>query len=543
MKNFLSTLTAGCICLLSLFTSCNSNENNPNTEKTVSLTKGMQFNFSFSDFNEKDTIEVSRASNIELQKETVAMGQLFTDVTLQRDTTRHNTPAQTRALSDGTYTIQAYQGGTLKGAMKGTITAGVFTATTPNQDIMLEPGSYRFVCCNDKVNVVGSTWTITQENAGKALIGVSYIRISPTPQKQQITFEMKHVVSKVTAGVITEGYPAKGVKGRLEITNEIPHKLTYDIASGECMYSDYAPVSVEMDGTRTGDLYLFPSWLKGGNFKLTLTAGTAYKLPIKNRSVRFSAAMSFEANKAYRLNYVLKYNYIYLYSDGSTGQYTDAAHKNKTPIAMVVSQRKKLAIALKDASDMRNGSYWHQGMGYDNTFSSANYADHLYDFNGEKYTWDPTYSKDGVTIKANNKAYVPFYAVAHYNPGVTITGSNIGKWFLPTLGEWNLFSKNLNLADNDFGEQFKTQYKYAPSEYGFYRANGTPIERSSRSNMGYNFYVSSSEHSQGTCYAWFARRYKDFNTSQSVDYWGGAAVVPKDGMGRGPHFYRPFIHY
>ena len=29
-----------------------------------------------------------------------------------------------------------------------------------------------------------------------------------------------------------------------------------------------------------------------------------------------------------------------------------------------------------------------------------------------------------------------FYRAAHYNPGVSVTGINVGKWYLPALGEW-----------------------------------------------------------------------------------------------------------
>ena len=73
-------------------------------------------------------------------------------------------------------------------------------------------------------------------------------------------------------------------------------------------------------------------------------------------------------------------------------------------------------------------------------------------------TWTSTYSTDG-KVKANESTdYPAFYAAAHYSPGVPITGTNVGKWFLPTLGEWNLLSKNLNLelVDLRLGSQLNT---------------------------------------------------------------------------------------
>ena len=56
--------------------------------------------------------------------------------------------------------------------------------------------------------------------------------------------------------------------------------------------------------------------------------------------------------------------------------------------------------------------------------------------NGEHWTWDASGSVDG-SIKANESAKYPaFYAAAHYNPGVQLTGTLATKrWYLPSLGE------------------------------------------------------------------------------------------------------------
>ena len=115
-----------------------------------------------------------------------------------------------------------------------------------------------------------------------------------------------------------------------------------------------------------------------------------------------------------------------------------------------MSRSKRLAVALKDA---RNEVPTHFGAStfpwsahslqnsQSMTTMSNNIADHINDFKGEDYTWTSTYSTDG-KVKANESTdYPAFYAAAHYSPGVPITGTNVGKWFLPTLGEWNLLSK------------------------------------------------------------------------------------------------------
>ena len=245
-------------------------------------------------------------------------------------------------------------------------------------------------------------------------------------------------------------------------------------------------------------MYFFPG-TAGSQLKLTLTGGTAYRMPVAGRTVLFPALALMAANGSYTLQMALHYNYIYLYSDGTTGQYTDAAHSGKTPIGIVVSRSKRLAVALKNAAEgvlrQQFGSpvaatLW-SASALQNTQSlttmSSNIAAHIADFKGEDYTWTSTYSTDG-KVKGNEAAdYPAFYAAAHYDPGVPVTGSNVGKWFLPTLGEWNLLSRNLNLEIVDL--PLITTYTsftnpprpgaypsgLCPVDYGFRRASGNVI--------------------------------------------------------------------
>ena len=58
----------------------------------------------------------------------------------------------------------------------------------------------------------------------------------------------------------------------------------------------------------------------------------------------------------------------------------------------------------------------------------------LNDVDGYKWTWETAGSEDG-TVKANdNNNYTCFYAAANYKPGVET--QNIGKWYLPAMGEF-----------------------------------------------------------------------------------------------------------
>lgn len=550
MKRFLSTWISGVTVFSLLFTACGTDEQEKSSTKGVDLVKGVNFSISFSDYDDSTAVEgETRSRKNEQAKTIIPMGKLFAEVVIQRNAPKavsEESTEQTRSLTDGTYTICAYQGGVLKGTLKGVVSSNVFTATSPNQDIVLEPGTYTFVCCNDKVNATGSTWTISRENAGTALIGINKdIEVKTTPRRQDIKFEMKHVGCQINMEIKTEDYPTENLKATLISTVPLPQVATFSPATLSFSYSHPAAFSKEIGGNKNEILYFFPG-INGANFKLTLNSGKAYKLPVAGRNVTFPALTTTKINGYYGLNYILKYNYIYLYSDGSIGQFTDPTHTSKTPIAVVVSRKKKLAVALNQASYTYNGAYWHRGYGSeDNSFMSETYSDHLNDFHGEDYTWNPAYSKDGTTIKANDQNYNAFYQAAHYNPGVMITGANVGKWFLPTIGELNLLNRNLNFADTDFGFEDASKYLYTPVNYAFYRVNGTEFAKTNGNSWtDYTNYISSSEHSSMKCYVWQGLQYQDlFMMMQLINEWRGVSTAFKDGPGSKGYYIRPFIHY
>ena len=164
------------VALLLLVAGCSSEDNN-SKETKVNITKDLKFTLSFSDYNAEKATEGTRATNIDVsKKEIIPMGNLFAEASMQLDTAKDisaKQTAKTRAISDGIYTIYAYQGSTLKGTLKGTVTSNVFTATSPNQEIGLTPGTYTFVCANEKVNTSGTTWPINRPDIETARIGIA----------------------------------------------------------------------------------------------------------------------------------------------------------------------------------------------------------------------------------------------------------------------------------------------------------------------------------------------------------------------------------
>ena len=577
MKTFKTTIiSAACVVSALLLAAC-SNDDMPNGKTTtqINAAENIEFSLSFSDYNAEDTVNhaTRAAMDAELAKpRIVPMGDMmYAEVSLQRDTTKA-TPkekaAATRALTDGTYTIYAYQGTTLKGTLTGIVSSNVFTPTSSNQEIGLEPGTYTFVCCNDKVNVSGETWTIDRANLENARIGIAAGQvITATPRKQKVAFEMKHVGSRLKVQLQADGFPIWDPAGTLTSTANIPSKVEFNTATQTYTMKEDAALAENLTFTNVphtsflnqnasapanwNDYYYFLPSTKGADLKLSLTGGTAYRLPLNGRSVTFPALASMTPNSSYYLVMKLHYNYIYLYSDGKTGQKTDADYSTKTPIAVVVSQSKRIAAALNDINTRTISNYnWGRSDITTTTTASSTLADHLTDLDGYDYTYSTTYSTDGVAKGNDATNYPGFYAAAHYDPGVPVTGTNIGKWYLPSMGEWNLFFKNLvYLANEDLTET--TEYRYESLHPQTYAIRQTWVNVDNWPSGNYYWdYLSSSEDSQQrfysyctelkqpNAYAWFpastlARHFVRRVDKNAVTSVGPGAIV----------LIRPFVRY
>lgn len=557
-----------CTAVLTLAAAC-SGDGDTGTDEATGKAADIEFRLSFADYNASDTIEGNtgmRRSVEQTKTEVIPMGDLYAEVSLQRDTAAMQQAAKApaaRAMSDGAYTIYAYQGSTLKGTLTGTVTSNVFTPTSPNQEIGLEPGVYTFVCCNDKVAVSGENWTVGLGNAATARIGVAEnVTVTATPRKQQVSFVMRHVGSRARVRLEMQGYPVMNVTATLSSVSDIPTSTTFNTATRTYTSTNAAWSENLTSFTNYYDyLYVYGSYLyflpgtAGDKLKLTFTGGTAYKLPVTGRSVTFPSSLLTAQDGSYVLNVKLYYNYIYLYSDGTTGQYTDAAHASKTPIAMVVSQSKRLAVALKDATytgaTSSTGYYLWSGSAkqnsQSNTTMSATFANHLSDFNGEDYTHTSTYSTDGIVKGTDNTNYPAFYAAAQYNPGVTVTGANVGRWFLPTLGEWNLYNKNIKLA-NQLVENVHAAYYY-PDDFGFQRVGGNPLRKvyAQTGSWSQSNYLSSSEYSTNKAYVYALTSFQN-STPPMLFYYTNSYPIYKNfnyygGTYEAETNIRPFVHY
>lgn len=565
MKSFISTIF---LLATMLIISCSNDNVVDNTANKVNAAKDIKFEISFSDYNTDDTIShgTRAAIDSQIQKtQIVPMGEMmYAEVSLQRDTTKTIDKvgkAKTRALTDGTYTIYAYQGTSLKGTLKGTVTSNVFTPTSSNEEIGLEPGTYTFVCCNEKVQINGETWSINRSDVDNARIGIAKdVVITPTPRKQKVAFQMKHVGSRVKVVMETDGFPARDLTGNFSSTLNIPSKINFNTSTQTYAVTETTPFTDNITFTYTtggnyssaptapegwNDYYYFLPKTNGANLKFTITGGTAYRLPIAGRSVTFPALASMSSNDSYRLVMKVHYNYIYLFSDGTTGQKTDANFSSKTPIAVVVSRSKRIAAAIKDIDPSAISNFkWGKDNVVTTNTASATLSDHLSDLKGYDYTYSTTYSTDGI-IKGNDAINYPaFYAAAHYDAGVPITGANIGKWYLPSIGEWNLYFKNLVYLSNkdiDYLPILTPTHSewYYPDTYVF------KFTSQESKGEGKSLYASSSELSASQYYAYC---YESFTSMFSmgrirISSSDRYMVVQGNKSNDSHMFVRPFVHY
>ena len=579
--------------LLILFSACSSDENMDKAQ-TVDVAKNIIFKMNFIDYNAGDSIEgKTRASQTEpAKKQIIPMGDFFAEVSVERDTTKASKKEQvaaTRPLTDGKYHLYAYQGTTQKGMMTGTMASNTFTPDGGIDGMSLLPGTYTFICVNDDVDVSGSLWKISRSKIETARMGIAEnVVITPTPKLQKVTFDMKHVGSRVRVQVTMQNFFYENLLGTLSSTNDIPQTATFDPSTRSfTSYGDDAAYSENInfnDTHRKSHSYFFPS-TNLSDFKFTLNSGEVYRIPITTaRNFTFPSAPTTQMNGSYVLNITLMYNYIYLYSDGTTGQYTDPYFSSHTSIGLVVSRSKRLAVALKNAfvedhhgfsvnyySPVAPQKPWSiKTNTQSNTTMSNSLSNNLADFNGEAYTYEATYSTDGIIKGQDATNYPAFYAAAHYDPGVPVA-PHLKKWFLPTAGEWNLYYKNLMLTNKDLaaspnwkdGIQLGTYYNtwsYFPEDYGFQRGGGKPLSYSfvasdaGSERRGLSYYLSSSECTASNFYA------LEFGGVNSI-YWGPVLprvfgldqmdkdrLVPRSRINYSfttgySYCVRPFIHY
>lgn len=457
------------LCLLAGFASCSNNEDNNNEQEKI--TQGLQFSFTEEDFGAD---EEQTRTTVNTKPEIVDLGDCEAEVTVENEPAQPQ--AHTRTIVGPThYTIRAYQGGALKGQISGTFNGTVFTPDASSSDRMLLPhGTYDFVAYNDDVTASGNDLTVARDKVGTARIGTTTENINQDP-KQYVSFSMKHVGARLRTQFICQKHlPA--ITATIEATtgNLIPTSVAYNPitkaytstngtmtaeasnspASAEARYSasDYGK---NYSYTSTSDYHYFLPATEGSKLKLSFSSGKIFWKSTQAGSIsQLNSALNMQANKSYLVKIKLKPNFIYLMSDGTTGHFKDTPNGggSKTPIAVVLDEDKRIAIALQDANGGANVTWTTRQTFYSfnqyNKDRKSTFADAIALENGYEETWDATASTDNVTVKGNSNDFPAFKACGDYNPGVPVSGSLVGKkWYLPAMGEMKYVFTALGFCD------------------------------------------------------------------------------------------------
>ena len=470
---------------LLMFSAC-ANDDIANSENEVTL-NGHKLNITI---NEEtfQTEKPARATQV-LRRDTIDMGDgLIAEVSIEPDKTAPMPqPAKTRAaMSEGHYTIYAVDaaGNRVADELSGTVSNGKFIPDV-NKQIYLDPGTYTFVCHNDAF-----TKTATGLSIGG---GISTYPMMGTVTKtlsggyETVSFNMKHLAARIRAQVTTYTAYAKMKSNGTYLTAvgnkfsdmEFDNRGTFQqrVSSGPTLYTRDGIESFSNDGAKPYSYYVEPfdvissySYIplaENENIPangLVYTLNGSYHGKEKQRSITIDTPL--ERNHTYLVKLTMKTkDPLCLYQDGTVGYAGDKEVGTREPIAIVVTEKtateKGMAIALKNASDfalfdavglmhwsrISTQSDFSDMKGYEYTYTTVGYNDNYYTHTAQTF---PTVSPGESVYEGSTDANFPaYYDAAHYP--VTATGTNVGKWFLPSLGQWKVALMKLGkLKDSDF---------------------------------------------------------------------------------------------
>ena len=494
MKKILYSL----IVLLSglIFNSCSTEEQQNDSKGLVDL-RTIQFTVSEESFGEDKQLTRSLA---EPAKQIVDLGNgVSAEVAVERDAKDKEATRAAAPLTDGTYCIYAVgsDGKRIKGAGKlgkGVVKDGVLKLDE-STDLILPAGQYTFVCYNKYVTDDGNKLTFTDDS--RARVGTTTQIINASPSRQKVAFVMKRQIARVRFKITAYTQAMANIDAKLVSTANQPTSISYSdlIANPQVVTSVPVDKAVEFPTTsNTKNILAFDFFTSyqyylagtdGKALKLSFSQGTIYQKSLAGKEFTLNNLGILEGNGSYTVRIKLMTTPLYLYQDGTIGIYEERG--TRTPIGVMVTEKTKenaqpgeegagLAISLKyvDLGTVENGaaklsrfpigeSLIDNNVAYDedeNEGGTPAWAKRLYnDLNGYYNTWNTAshgpnakakYAntpKADISIIGRDDVNQPYYLAGHYNPGVAVTGSNVSKWFLPTIGQFILALRTLKIVD------------------------------------------------------------------------------------------------
>lgn len=413
---------------------------------------------------------------------------VMAEVTFERNNDEAKKGGTRAAMSNEHYTIYAFDGsGHLKGKLAGVVSGGGFIRDASTQVLELEPGTYTFVCVNDAVTYQNGKFEVTKLTENPMIDKVTKTLTTP---HLELSFVMKHQAARIKTKITSYTNEGKNIKACVSATAVQPKTNFYDVdgttllstddeaiaANSNALTVPESPVTaspyVQTFVRESGFEYFLPQ-TNGAQLTLGFAAGSKiYGKDLSTKSISLAGLGMLNKNDSYTVNLKLKPFPYYLYQDGTIGAIGDKG--TRTPIALVISEKtqteKGLAVALKDAFSETDaydffhhygGELWLDAGpsfltmdGYESTWTTKDYkpgatphgpGDYDDIFNLHKAPAD--LDLDLNIVLGSGTSLGAYIYVGHYEPGVAITGSNISKWFMPSLRAWVLFAKTLGKAD------------------------------------------------------------------------------------------------
>lgn len=413
---------------------------------------------------------------------------VMAEVTFERNNDEAKKGGTRAAMSNEHYTIYAFDGsGHLKGKLAGVVSGGGFIRDASTQVLELEPGTYTFVCVNDAVTYQNGKFEVTKLTENPMIDKVTKTLTTP---HLELSFVMKHQAARIKTKITSYTNEGKNIKACVSATAVQPKTNFYDVdgttllstddeaiaANSNALTVPESPVTaspyVQTFVRESGFEYFLPQ-TNGAQLTLGFAAGSKiYGKDLSTKSISLAGLGMLNKNDSYTVNLKLKTFPYYLYQDGTIGAIGDKG--TRTPIALVISEKtqteKGLAVALKDAfseTDAYDFFYHYGGElwldagpsfltmdGYESTWTTKDYkpgatphgpGDYDDIFNLHKAPADLDLNLN--IVLGSGSSLGAYIYVGHYEPGVAITGSNISKWFMPSLRAWVLFAKTLGKAD------------------------------------------------------------------------------------------------
>ncbi|MBW4766189.1 hypothetical protein KZO60_00405 [Prevotella nanceiensis] len=585
------------IVLLSglIFNSCSTDEQQNDSKGLVDL-RTIQFTVSEESFGEDKQLTRSVAEPV---KKLVDLGNGFTaEVAVERDAKDKEATRATAPLTDGTYCIYAVgsDGKRIKGAGKlgkGVVKDGVLKLDE-RTDLILPAGQYTFVCYNKYVTDDGDKLTFTDDT--RARVGTTTQIITATPSRQKVAFIMKRQVARVRFKITAYTQAISNIDAKLVSTADQPTSISYSglIANPKAVTSTSVDKAVAFPATsNTKNILAFDFFTPyqyylagtdGKALKLSFSQGTVYQKSLAGKELTLNNLGILEGNGSYTVRIKLMTTPLYLYQDGTIGIYEERG--TRTPIGVMVTEKTKenaqpgeegagLAISLKYAdlgtyesgvprlSYLRSGeSLIDNNVMYDveDEGGTPAWAKRLYnDLNGYYNTWNTASNGPNAKAKYANTAKAdisiigidnvnqPYYLAGHYNPGVAVTGSNVSKWFLPTVGQFILALRTLKIVDvplNAFitnpGEYYGLDTILLPydEETGEYDSKDIVFTKAGGHALLDDRFQNKSA---SAVYVWTSTFASNFSTNAFVGFAGEIAIWTKyGGVGAA---VRPFVHF